>query len=106
VTSIDRTAYPRFARVVSVRELVENFTPTDTEVSWARGHTQDEHHLLMLVVWLKSYPWLGYFPKIAEVPAAVSGHVRGALGLADEVELREAAPHCPPAPTARPPSTS
>ncbi|MDP9843383.1 DUF4158 domain-containing protein [Streptosporangium lutulentum] len=92
MTSIDRTAYPRFARVVSARELVENFTPTDTEVSWARGHTQDEHHLLMLVVWLKSYQRLGYFPKIAEVPAAVSEHVRGALGLADEVELRQAAP--------------
>jgi hypothetical protein len=40
VTSIDRTAYPRFARVVSARELAENFTPTDAEVSWARGHTQ------------------------------------------------------------------
>ncbi|GAA3813528.1 hypothetical protein GCM10022226_37820 [Sphaerisporangium flaviroseum] len=26
------------------------------------------------------------------MPAAVSGHVRGALGLADEVELRQAAP--------------
>jgi hypothetical protein len=36
VTSIDRTAYPRFARVVSGRELVESFSPTDAEVSWAR----------------------------------------------------------------------
>ncbi|MEU4704535.1 Tn3 family transposase [Nonomuraea dietziae] len=87
-----RTAYPRFARVVSARELAADFTPTDAEVGWARGHTQDEHHLLMLVVWLKSYQRLGYFPKIAEVPAAVAGHVRGALGLADEVELRQAAP--------------
>jgi hypothetical protein len=92
VTSMDRTAYPRFARVVSARELVENFTPADAEVGWARGHTQDEHHLLMLVVWLKSYQWLGYFPKVTEVPAAVAGRVRGALGLADEVELRQAAP--------------
>ncbi|MEV1005125.1 Tn3 family transposase [Nonomuraea sp. NPDC050202] len=89
---MDRTAYPRFARVISARELAEDFTPTDAEVRWARGHTQDEHHLLMLVVWLKSYQRLGYFPKIAEVPAAVAGHVRGALGLADEVELRQAAP--------------
>ncbi len=36
MTSIDRTAYPRFARVVSGRELVESFSPTDAEVSWAR----------------------------------------------------------------------
>ncbi|MBE3014024.1 DUF4158 domain-containing protein [Microbispora sp. NEAU-D428] len=60
-------------------------------VGWARGHPQDEHHLLMLVVWLKSYQRLGHFPKITEVPVAVAGHVRGALGLADEVELRQAA---------------
>ncbi|MEU4539977.1 integrase core domain-containing protein [Streptosporangium sp. NPDC023825] len=36
MTSIDRIAYPRFARVVSGRELVESFSPTDAEVSWAR----------------------------------------------------------------------
>jgi hypothetical protein len=35
---MDRTAYPRFARVVSARELAEDFTPTDAEVGWARAH--------------------------------------------------------------------
>jgi len=32
---VDRTAYPRLPSVVSVRELVEAFTPTADEVSWA-----------------------------------------------------------------------
>ncbi|MEV4394824.1 DUF4158 domain-containing protein [Nonomuraea sp. NPDC049607] len=91
VTSINRTAYPRFPRVVTARDLAENFTPVDAEVAWARGRTQDEHHLLMLVVWLKSHQRLGYFPKIGEVPTAVAGHVREALGLAEEVKLRQAA---------------
>ncbi|MEU4409175.1 Tn3 family transposase [Streptosporangium sp. NPDC023963] len=92
MTSVDRTAYPGFARVVSARELAEAFTPTEAEVAWARGRTQDEHHLLALVVWLKSYQRLGYFPKVEDVPAAVVGHMRGALGLAEEVELRRVAP--------------
>ncbi|MEV4393491.1 DUF4158 domain-containing protein [Nonomuraea sp. NPDC049607] len=92
MTSIDRTAYPRFGRVVSARELAEVFTPTDAEVEWARGRTQDEHHLLALAVWLKSYQRLGYFPKIADVPPIVVAHIRGALKLADEVELQRAAP--------------
>ncbi|MFC5747539.1 Tn3 family transposase [Actinomadura rugatobispora] len=92
MTSIDRTAYPQFARVLSARELAEAFTPTGAEVEWARSCTDDEHHLLALVVWLKSYQRLGYFPKLAEVPAAVAAHVRGVLGLAgDEVGLRQAA---------------
>jgi len=35
---------------------------------------------------------LGYFPKLAEVPPALAGHVRQVLGLAeDEVALRQAA---------------
>jgi len=45
--------------VVSARELAEAFTPTEAEIEWARGWTQDEHHLLALVVWLKSYQRLG-----------------------------------------------
>ncbi|MFC4913768.1 hypothetical protein [Actinomadura gamaensis] len=50
------------------------FTPAEAEVEWPRGRTQDEHHLLALVVWLKSYQRLGYFPKVEDVPAAVAGH--------------------------------
>jgi Domain of unknown function (DUF4158) len=62
VASIDRTAYPRFKRVVSSRELAESFTPTAEEITWARGRTQTEGHLLSLVVLLKCYQRLGYFP--------------------------------------------
>ncbi|GAA3520103.1 hypothetical protein GCM10023075_81950 [Streptosporangium album] len=42
---------------------------------------------MALVVWLKSYQRLGYFPKVEDVPLVVVGHVRGALGLAEDVEL-------------------
>ena len=91
VTSVDRTAYPRFGRVVSGWELAESFTPTDAEIEWARTRTQDEQRLLALVVWLKSYQRLGYFPKVDDVPPAVVRHVRDALGLAGNVELEQAA---------------
>ena len=91
MTSVDRTAYPRFGRVVSGWELAESFTPTDAEIEWARTRTQDEQRLLALVVWLKSYQRLGYFPKVDDVPPAVVRHVRDALGLAGNVELEQAA---------------
>jgi hypothetical protein len=91
MTSVDRTAYPRFGRVISGRELAESFTPTDAEIEWARTRTQDEQRLLALVVWLKSYQRLGYFPKAGDVPPAVVRHVRDALGLAGNVELEQAA---------------
>lgn len=44
MASIDRTAYPRFKRVVSGRELADSFTPTSEEITWARGKTQSDSH--------------------------------------------------------------
>lgn len=76
---------------MSARELAEVFTPSAAEVEWARGKTQDDQHLLALLVWLKAYQRLGYFPKLADVPAVVAEHIRGALGLPEQVVLADAA---------------
>lgn len=89
MTAIDRTAYPRFKRVVSVRELAEAFTPTYDEVGWARGRTQNDEHCLALVIRLKSYQRLGYFPKLDAIPAVVIDHVRAAVDLPDSVKGRD-----------------
>ncbi|MFE4964522.1 DUF4158 domain-containing protein [Streptomyces sp. NPDC056660] len=69
---MDRTAYPRFKRMVSGRELVEAFSPTTAEVPWARGKNQNEQRLPALVVRLKSYRRLGCFPKLTDVPAVAA----------------------------------
>jgi hypothetical protein len=79
VASIDRTAYPRFTRLVSTKELSEAFTPTTDEIAWARGRTQNDQHLLVLTVWFKCYQRLGYFPKLVDVPDVVADHVRHVL---------------------------
>ena len=71
--------------MVSARELAEAFTPTPDEMEWARVKTTAGQHLLALVLLLKCYQRLGYFPKLAEVPAAVVDHVRGTLGLPEDV---------------------
>jgi hypothetical protein len=89
LASIDRTSYPRFKRVVSGRELVEALTPTPDEITWARGKTQNDQHLLALVVRLKFYQRLGLLPKLDAVPAVVIDHVRAAIGLPEVVEDEE-----------------
>ena len=61
MTSIERTAYPRFRRLVTARELVE-VTPTPDEVAWAKDRASSDTHLLALVVSLKCFQRLGY-PK-------------------------------------------
>ncbi len=50
-------------------------------MAWARTHTQSDRHLLALVVWLKCYQRLGYFPPAAAIPASVIDHVPATLGL-------------------------
>jgi hypothetical protein len=91
MTSVDRTAYPRFGRVVPGRELADAFTPADAEAEWARSRTQAPEHLLALAVLLKSYQRLGYFPKAEDVPAVVVRHVRGCLGIGPDVEFGQTA---------------
>jgi hypothetical protein len=89
VTSVDRTAYPCFGRVVSGRELAESFTPTGDEAEWARAATQDDRRLLALVVWLKSYQRLGYFPEGGRRSGGGDPARPGRAGLAGDVELEQ-----------------
>ena len=42
LTSIDRTAYPRFKRTMSAREIADVFTPSAEEIEWARDKTTTE----------------------------------------------------------------
>lgn len=65
--------------------LAEVFTPTTDEVEWGRGKTQDDQHLPALLVWLKAYQRLGYFPKPDDVPAVVTQHIRDVMGMPDDV---------------------
>jgi hypothetical protein len=67
--------------------LSEAFTPTADELAWARGKTQTDPHRLALVVWLKAYQRLGYFPRLEEIPPVVVDHVRHLVDVPDEVVL-------------------
>lgn len=63
MAAIERTAYPRFRKVVSARELYEAFTPTATETAWAREATRTEANLLVPMVLLKSFQRLATSPS-------------------------------------------
>ncbi|HEY5262041.1 MAG TPA: DUF4158 domain-containing protein [Solirubrobacteraceae bacterium] len=80
MASIERTAYPRFRRLVTARELA-SLSPTADEVAWARGQTRSDEHLLALVLSLSCFQRLGYFPRPGDVPVEVVEHVRRCLEL-------------------------
>ncbi|MGH3708160.1 MAG: Tn3 family transposase [Pseudonocardiaceae bacterium] len=74
---VDRTAYPRLPLVLSARELEEWFSPIVDEVSWACAMVMIDEFRLMLLVLLKCYQRLGYFPRLEGVPPEAVEHVRG-----------------------------
>jgi Domain of unknown function (DUF4158) len=80
MASIERTAYPRFRRLVRTRELAA-LTPTADEVAWARAHARSGEHLLALVLSLACFQRLGYFSRPGDVPVEVVEHIRRHLEL-------------------------
>ena len=71
---------------MSARELELFFTPDLGEVDWAQEKVRSDEHLLALVLSLKCFQRLGYFPSFGEVPEVATGHVRSCLGLGAGVE--------------------
>ncbi|WP_331743556.1 DUF4158 domain-containing protein (plasmid) [Streptomyces sp. NBC_00873] len=81
MTSIERTAYPRFKRLITAHELHLFFSPTRDELQWAADATDGDEHLLALLLMLKSYQRMGCFPALAEVPEQVVEFVRRQVEL-------------------------
>ena len=55
--------------------MFEAFTPSSDELAWAASATRRNDSQLTLLVLLKSFQRLGYFPRLSDVPTAVVQHV-------------------------------
>jgi len=85
MTAIDRTIYRRMKRSYTPKELIEAYTPTEEECRFVSTMTRSAQNQLNLILWIKLFPCLGYFPALGEIPTALVDHVRKALDLAAEV---------------------
>lgn len=85
MASIERTAYPRFKRTPLAKELDGLYTPTDEEIAFARTCARKSQPRFGLLLLLKSFQRLGYFPAIEDIPSAVVQHVRGIVGFDDDL---------------------
>jgi hypothetical protein len=79
MTAIERTAYPRFKSQPSAKELAELYIPTPEEIVFAQTQVNSNSGLLSLLVMLKSFQRLGYFPHPDLVPTPVIRHLRSCL---------------------------
>lgn len=81
MASIERTAYPRMTRHLSPHELSTHYTPSTADLAFAEGTARGAAPILTVLVLLKTFERLGYFPRLADVPLAVLQHLHAALGL-------------------------
>jgi len=86
VTSIERTAYPRFKQYPAPKELAEFYTPTSEEILFVKSRTKSHEGFFSFIVMLKSFQRLGYFTHPECVPGAVIKHLQSCLKLHDWVK--------------------
>lgn len=81
MASIERTAYPRFPRTLTLKDLQTTFTPRPEEIEWASGFARAPDRRLALLVNLKCFQFLRYFPPVDAIPEDVVGYVSASLGM-------------------------
>lgn len=87
MATLERTAYPRFPEVLAPRELQACYTPLPDELEWARRSTRGGRPRLGLLVLLKVFQQLHYFPPLDAIPAIVVEHIRAAADIGDATQF-------------------
>ncbi|WP_255992060.1 Tn3 family transposase [Chitinolyticbacter albus] len=90
MASIQRSAYPQFARSYTSAELRRTFTLSEDELLWLRAQGRSPATRLGLAVLLKCFQQLWYFPRPEAVPPDVVNYVRDSLGIGDQFRFEYA----------------
>ncbi|CAN7775976.1 Tn3 family transposase [Cupriavidus necator] len=80
MAAIHETAYPRFKPDLTERELAEIYTPTASELIFVRRNARSDAGRLILLTLLKTTQRLGYFVRMADVPATIVSRLGESLG--------------------------
>jgi len=86
MASIERTAYPRFPRLLTPQDLQRLFTPAAEEIDWVNAAARGDRRL-PLMVQLKCFQYLHYFIAVEQIPPEVVQHVSASMGLPPQREV-------------------
>jgi TnpA family transposase len=81
MASLERTAYPRFPRTITLKDLQASFTPTPEELDWALGFARGADRRLALLVQLKCFQFLHHFVPPQQIPPEIVEHLCGCLSM-------------------------
>ena len=88
MTILERTAYPTFKISLTPKELAQQYTPTASEVAFAQAQTRSKSGQLSILMMLKAFQRLGYFPALTDIPSILIQHLRACLNLRDYIAAR------------------
>ena len=91
MTAINETAYPRIRSSITEKELVEIYTPEKEELEFINNNAKTETSKLGLLVLLKLFQRLGYFPtSLNEIPPQIIEYIGIAAGFQDiQINMQE-----------------
>ena len=78
--AIHETAYPRLKSDYSEEELSHYYTPIPAEIAFVRQQTTDPDRQIILLIWLKVFQRLGYFPPWKQIPPPIGEHISRVMG--------------------------
>jgi len=85
MASIERTAYPRLKSNFTKSELRDFYTPTLEELHFVREKSRKDETQFHLLIYLKVFQRLGYFPNVEDVPKNLLAYLRAVLKLPVDV---------------------
>lgn len=77
---LQETAYPCFRKRTRAKDLVEFYTPTEKELSYADDFVRSKDAKLGFLILLKSFQRLGYFKPATSVPEDIAKHIAASIG--------------------------
>ena len=93
MASIERTAYPRFPRTLTLKDLQVSFSPRPEEAEWAQNFSRSPDRRLALLVLLKCFQFLRHFPALEAIPAEVVEYVSATLAMPSQQKIDYPAGH-------------
>jgi len=88
MASLERTAYPRFPKLLTRHDLERFFSPSAEDTEWVQSFARQADRQLALMVQLQCFAYLHYFIAIEQIPPEVVQHVAACMGIAPQDEIR------------------
>ncbi|MCO5205548.1 MAG: DUF4158 domain-containing protein [Anaerolineae bacterium] len=89
MTTIERTAYPRFRNTYTEQELNEFYTLSEAELQFAAQSARTKTQQMALALGLKCFQTLGYLPRLNDIPNVIATHVAVQMNLLPQQDVTE-----------------